>query len=412
MKTYRFLWFVFGLILQTTNLFGQSDCPNGNAENNNLGNWITYAGPAQAPNQLLTTFLPSNDNARFGVVNSTTTYGVPGSNLPNMLNNGIDYYGGFAVPSEGNYCFRLGNNAVGSQAELMSFTFTVNNTNKIFKFSYAVVLNDGAHTNPGVNPSFEYYVKLGSGIVPTVADNLYLTTHNRVVADDSNPFFKNSSKLGPSQSKVVYKGWQCVTLDLSNFVGQQVTFVAMTRDCTETGHFGYAYLDGLCQNWPAVASMTLNGTKFCPNHVITMNGINSSGDDRYVIEITECNVFGVPIVGGSFYSEKFYTSVPNNIDISNLYTVNGGKKFECGKYYRVKLRVMNDCSPANETSSVIQIQCLNIDQPNQDICCGSPTTIGLPQHIQLIIHGVQFLKVSQRILVKLLLPQPLQQFMF
>lgn len=373
MKQFQFLLFVCGILLQSTNLFGQSNCPNGNAENNNFGGWSTMTGTATAPNQLLTNFVNSTDANRFGLVNSNSTFSPI---IPAMLQNGIDYYGGFSVPSEGNYCFRLGNNNVGAEAEAMYYTFTVDNLNKNFKFQYAVVLNDGGHSSTGVNPSFIYYIKSGTGILPLFGDNLYSNTFKNVVADATNPFFKISSKFGPSQSQVVYKAWQCVNIDLTNYVGQQVTFVAISRDCKDTGHFGYAYIDGLCQNWPAIPNFSLNGNEFCPNHTISMNASATSGEDRYTLEVQECNSIGTPIIGGDQFRETYYNIVPNNIDISNFYTVKGGMKFECGKFYRIKLAVKNECSNLNEMSKVIQIKCLTIDSPNIDVCCGTSTTIG------------------------------------
>jgi hypothetical protein len=370
MKSNQILLFLGGILLQTTNLFGQTNCPNGNAENNNLGGWITMAGTATAPTQFLTNFITSNDINRFGVVGSTTTFGVPGITTQ-MISNGVDNYGGFSLPLEGNYCFRLGNNKTNNEADLMHYTFTVDNNNKKFKFNYAVVLEDGSHSS-GQNPSFYYYVKLGSGILPFQGDNLFSATQNNIIADISNSFFK-VSKLN---SNVVYKNWQCVELNLESYFGQEVTFVAMTRDCSQGAHFGYAYIDGLCQNWPAIPDFSLNGNVFCPNHTIIMNASATIGEDRYTLEVLECNSLGVPTAGGSLFRQTFLNPVPNNIDISNFYTINGGRKFECGKYYRVTLSVKNDCSPLNEFSKVIEIKCLNIDSPNRDVCCGTTSTIG------------------------------------
>jgi hypothetical protein len=344
-------------------------CPtNGNAESGNFTNWTTYTGTAAA--QLNPASFTNNFNSdRFGVHSNVGGYTSPTKNIP-MINNGVDRYGNFSLPSEGNFCFRMGNDAVGSQAEIMKYTFTVTNSNKNFKMRYALVLEDGGHTG-GTNPGAAIYMLKGNKIIPDVSDlGIFNATLKSFEADLDDPYWKRSAT-----PNVVYRAWECVEYDLSAYVGQQVSFVAYVKDCVQGAHFGYMYLDGLCNGWPAIANLSLNDTEYCLNDEIIMNGSASTGEDRYFVEVAEVEEYGSYTPNGLVINKWHIASeAPNNFNISQFVEANGGK-LECGKIYEIKLAVQNNCAPWNSKSKRIRIKCPNLNLgPDIVRCCSSSSS--------------------------------------
>jgi hypothetical protein len=364
-------------------------CPNGNAESNNFTNWGTYTGSAVG-NQTFANFVANFDANKFYIVNSNSSLPITpsGQNIipaNPIVNNGKDFYGNFNVPNEGQYCFVLGNNAAPpTHAEVMRYTFLVTNENKNFKFRYALVLYDpDAGHLINERPVFSSYLTLGNSITPsTPADfALYNSTFINVIADRTNPFFKTSN-VDPRQPNVVYKDWQCQSYDLSAYVGQTVSFCARVRGCTVGGggHFGYAYIDGLCQEMPAVASFTIPKTQFCLEEPIVINAAGCSGEDRYFVSVLD-NMTGIEV------SDWFLAAqAPSAFDIKQFY-LSKGKQFECGKTYRIKVAVVNNCSPWNETSKTISIVCPKVTSGlSKTVCCGQqistgPITLGEPAQV-------------------------------
>lgn len=333
-------------------------CPiNGNAESNSFTNWTTYTSQAENPQQL-NGFAPNFDAGRFGVHDGI-------SNYP-QGQNGSDIYGDFPVPSEGTYFFRVGNDLSGAQAEAMRYTFTVTPENKNFKLRYALVLEDGGHSL-GENPAAWFYFVKGATMTPSFNNlSLWSNTITSFVADLSNPFYKKS----PNVNSVVYRPWECIEFDLSQYIGQTLSFVAMVRDCTQGGHFGYLYLDGLCTEWPAIASGSLNGTTFCLEEDIILDGSASEGEDSYFIEVAEVDANNNYVSGGLDISEWFVAEqAPSNFNVSD-YIDSKGKVLICGKRYKVKLAVANQCAEWNETNLYFDVVCPEIDAgPDVIQCC-------------------------------------------
>ena len=52
-----------------------------------------------------------------------------------------------------------------------------------------------------------------------------------------------------SYDTIAYIDWTCHTFKIpASKVGQTATLEIMAADCGEAGHFGYAYIDGICEN--------------------------------------------------------------------------------------------------------------------------------------------------------------------
>ena len=148
------------------------------------------------------------------------------------------------VAPGGTYSARLGNANNGRQAEKLTYTIpVVDASNALFIYKYAVVLQDPSHTAVD-QPRFELKILNASGQVIDPVCGYYL-----VVADDNIPGFQTCGG-------VVYKNWTTVGIDLTPYIGQQISMVFATGDCDLGGHYGYAYLDAYC------TALRIN-TNFC-----------------------------------------------------------------------------------------------------------------------------------------------------
>lgn len=151
---------------------------------------------------------------------------------------GVDPCGGFPVVCPGGtFSVKLGDSNVGGVADRLEQTFQVTAANTNFSYAYAVVLQDPGHAVAD-QPSFQIEMVDGNG-------NQIPCTFYQVSAGQGIPGFQNSTNC----SGVIYKPWTTVSVDLSNYVGQNITIRFTTYDCALGGHYGYAYIDGSCSSF-------------------------------------------------------------------------------------------------------------------------------------------------------------------
>lgn len=194
----------------------QQACTNIDFENGTLNGWQTSTGYNPGYN-------PSGCCANIGGSQNITT------------GAGNDACGGFPIVAPGgNFSLRLGNNGTGGVADRIEQTFAVTSTNANFTYKYAVVLEDPGHAVTD-QPSFQI------DMIDTLGNPIPCTYYN-VSAGQNIPGFINS----PNCANVVYKPWTNVSVDLTNYIGQNITIRFTTYDCALGGHYGYAYLDGSC----------------------------------------------------------------------------------------------------------------------------------------------------------------------
>lgn len=194
----------------------QQACTNIDFESGNLNGWNTSTGY----------------NPLYNSIGCCLTSGgaqVVTSGLAN------DVCGGFpVVAAGGNFSVRLGNNGTGGVADRLEQTFNVTSANANFTYRYAVVFEDPGHALAD-QPKFEIEMLDSSGLqIPC--------TYYNVAAGQNIPGFLNS----PNCANVVYKPWTNVSVDLTNYTGQNVTIRFTTYDCALGGHYAYAYIDGSC----------------------------------------------------------------------------------------------------------------------------------------------------------------------
>lgn len=204
-----------------------------------------------------------------------------------------DPYGGFPlVFPGGNFSLRLGNNSTGGEADRIEQTFVVSSTNANFSYRYAVVFEDPNHP-VNQQPFFQVEMVDTAGVaVPCT--NYYVASGSGI------PGFFNSSSAG-----VIYKPWSTVLVDLTPFIGQSITIRFSTYDCSLGGHFGYAYIDGVCQSFSSGGSATVcagTSTTFCAPTGVDSYTWNGPGVTNFVGQCALTTAPGVYTVSTTLFT--------------------------------------------------------------------------------------------------------------
>lgn len=330
-------------------------CQNSGFEDGNFNNWQTFTGTLSSSGGVNLSALNQNLNPAFHKIVNT---------------NSIDLIGNFTQGECGEKAARIGNIQGGRDVSMIKYTFTVGVSNSNFSFRYAMVLQDPASHSPSEKPFFQYMILDGDR---SFFSNInQIITSQQFVADGNNPFYTN---LG---NGVIYKDWSTECINLSAYMGQEVSILFFVADCDLGGHGAYAYIDCLCENNDAIANMTLNGSDICKEDPIIMDATASVNEDSYFISIAESdqNWF---VISGTEVSQWFIAQQAGIIDITALAN-QWGYEFKCNRYYRIKLAVSNNCVNWNETVKLIYIRCPEDVGLGQDIslCCDNT----FPLHIE------------------------------
>ncbi len=280
--------------LQTSNFqLVDGTCPaNIDFEAGSLQNWNCYVG---------TTAVQNNDNI------ITVNPSPPVTGRHTLYAKGaatvVDPYGLFPVnpPDGSGYAVRLGNNTNGSEAERITYEFTVpaNANDATFTYRYAVVFQDPGH-NPNEQPRF-------IARILDVQTNSYLPcASNEYIATASLPGFQTS----PVDGAVKFKPWSSVFINLGAYGGKRLKVEFTTADCTKGAHWGYAYVDvGECNVTasahyecnPNIASFTGPGGfqdyKWYDNNFSTLLGTGENLVLNPAPRINTINVVVIPFNG-------------------------------------------------------------------------------------------------------------------
>jgi hypothetical protein len=149
------------------------------------------------------------------------------------LSSGNDPYGGFPQVYSGTKSIKIGDIGTyeiydGASIE-QSFTVGIN-TN--FIYHYALVLQTGGHP---------YYQQ------PFFKCDLYDKMGNPINCANATIAMPNTSLTQVGSSNTYYKTWTTVSVNLSDYINQNVTVRFTISDCSPGAHWGYAYLDCECQ---------------------------------------------------------------------------------------------------------------------------------------------------------------------
>lgn len=265
-KLFRFCLKTFHTILFTIliSCFSQAqNCPaNIDFESGSFAGWTCYTG----------TTIASGDFNIISIANS----GGPVPNRHTMITagqgGGLDPYGHFPVtcPNGSGYSVRLGNDQSGTEAEGISYVFTIPANRNEFSliYHYAVVFQDPYHL-PQEQPRFEVEIM-------NVSDN-------QIIHCSSFTFFAVGSLLPgfflspnpPDNTPVWCKDWSAVSINLDGLAGKTIQLFFKTADCTFRRHFGYAYIDVNSE-----CSGEFVGAAYCPDDTL-VNVVAPYGYQNY-----------------------------------------------------------------------------------------------------------------------------------
>ena len=142
---------------------------------------------------------------------------------------------------------RLGNWDVNSETERIEYAFHVDTAvAPVLLLKYAVVLQNPGHDigNPGMDadPRFTLRILNESGDKISNCTQADFTSSS-VLVKDWNVYYHQES-VDP----IVWKDWTTVGIDLKQYEGSTLTIQLNTFDCSQGGHFGYAYFTLSCSD--------------------------------------------------------------------------------------------------------------------------------------------------------------------
>ncbi|MEP7372755.1 MAG: T9SS type B sorting domain-containing protein [Chitinophagaceae bacterium] len=227
------------------------DCPyNIDFETGTFEGWTCYTGSS---GEISGQNVISLYNSGGPIENRHTMY----SSFPG---GGVDPYGGFPVncPNGSGYSIKLGNNTAGTQAEGLSYEFTIptNQNEYSLIYNYAVVFQD---------PNHEVYQQPRLEIeITNVTDNtvIYCSSFTFIPYGSILPGFFESPNPG-GDTPVWCKDWSAVSINLNGNAGKTIRLFFKTADCTFRRHFGYAYIDVNSE-----CNSEFVGASYCPDDTI------------------------------------------------------------------------------------------------------------------------------------------------
>ena len=219
----RLLPIILLIWLSLYNISVNAQCSNANFETGTFTGWSGTTGDCCPIN------LQNN-----GIVNGQHTIMSGTGTDPRTCNNVA------VVAPGGTFSARLGNNNVGAEAEGLSYTFFVTPQSTLITYQYAVVFEDPGHLIEE-QPRFESRVLLQNG------DTIPCTEFSVTAASDI-PGFQTCPGVDNQGNaiQISYKNWTTVGVDVSAYIGQNVTLQFQGGDCSLGGHYGYAYIDAKC----------------------------------------------------------------------------------------------------------------------------------------------------------------------
>ena len=262
-------------LISSIPILSHGQCDNGGLENGNFSNWKSYTGKYITSRRKINKMKPG-----FLI------------NQHEIIGPSIDWYSKISTVIEGSAALKLGSDIGAGKTQMASYTFKVTNQNKYFKFQYAMVITDYGH-NKNEQPYFSYHVTKKGRKTPNAWSykqmKLYNKTYSQKVADKNNAFFKPTPFTINTGADVIYRDWTCVNLDLSKYVGEDLTIHFISSDCEPGPDWGYAYVDALCENSTSVPEFTLPNSS-CKNKDIMLDASATTNEDSYMISDQESDV--------------------------------------------------------------------------------------------------------------------------
>ncbi len=140
---------------------------------------------------------------------------------------------------------RIGNCGTGAEAEALFYTMYVRPQNALLSVYYAIVAQSPLH-DLADSPSFVIRVarQSSSGMWQQISDTLCYAISSYVADSGVDGWHNYSTANGNG----LYRDWHKATINLSNYLYEQVRIEIYMSDCGISGHYGYCYVTGDCQS--------------------------------------------------------------------------------------------------------------------------------------------------------------------
>lgn len=215
MKIINFLFsiLIFSIYIIPQKDYAQVGCPNANFSEGNFNNWIGFIGGFGMPNMF------PGINARNHQIIETS---YPD---PNTCNNLL------SIPEGELFSAKLGNEFGGAESESLSYNIFVTPENSLFIYKYAVVLQDPGHSS-NEQPGFSVRIMDNTNFPSTqITENCGIY---EVFSGQSGQDFQTCENIK-------WLPWKTIALNLTPYLGRNLTIEFVTRDCAYDLHYGYAY---------------------------------------------------------------------------------------------------------------------------------------------------------------------------
>lgn len=284
-------------------------CDNSDFETGDFTSWELSEGAVNNQPYGFGSVIPTTAGTQHFIVSGGTDPNVPGNALPKLNPNG------------GSYSVQLGDYANGSKCGIMRQTFLVDANHTSYAYSYALVMQDPSDHTLGEKPFFKV--------------NMYDENNNSLICGEYSVISGPGGDPGfiPFDSECTtiifittcvdayYLPWRTTFIPLDSYVGQNVTIEFVSGDCSQSGHWGYAYLDADCSS----VQIDQTAAALCSGDPIVISAPEGAasylwspgGETTESITVSQPGTYTVTVtpVSGSGCSIDLATTITGSMDI-------------------------------------------------------------------------------------------------
>ena len=227
----KITFFTLLIIILLIPYSAKSQCPNLNFSNGDFRNWQGYLGSCgSGVNINPSAITPGRHTIMDGaqLLRANQLYDERCLKIKKVPD-------GFA------YAAKLGNESTGAEMEAIEYTLKVDSSNSLLLVHFAYIMeyiNDTLHFLEN-QPRFTIAIKDSAG------NNIPSSTLPCAFYDFiSSPDLDDLTCTG----NIVARDWTTIGYSLEPLMGRTIKIYFETRDCTQSGHFGYAYLVAECRS--------------------------------------------------------------------------------------------------------------------------------------------------------------------
>ena len=142
------------------------------------------------------------------------------------------------VPDGFAYAAKIGNESTGAEMEAIEYTLRVDSNSSLLLLHFAWVMEDPSHSYEE-QPRFTL----------TIKDSVGNPISNNVLPCAFYDFVAGAGATGLAcDGAVQARDWTTVGYSLEPMIGRTIKIYFETRDCTLSGHYGYAYVVAECRS--------------------------------------------------------------------------------------------------------------------------------------------------------------------